>query len=76
MNIRNKFIIPTLFISIVTFSIWAVYMVSDEKKKLLDEIQLGKKADYYYGLSLFALNKFLHAPFLSLNTHRYNLFDR
>ena len=37
MNIRNKFVIPTLFISIVTFSIWAVYMVSDEKKKLLDD---------------------------------------
>jgi hypothetical protein len=43
----------------------------NEKKKLLDEIQLGEKADYYYGLSLFALNKFLHAPFLSLNIHDY-----
>lgn len=41
MNIRNKFVIPTLLVSLITFSIWATYMVNDEKVKLLD--QFGKK---------------------------------
>ena len=37
MNIRNKFVIPTLLVSIITFSIWAIYMVDDENKKMLDQ---------------------------------------
>lgn len=42
-----------------------------EVKNQLDEIQSGEKADYYYGLSLFSLNKSLHTPFLSLNVEDY-----
>ena len=42
MNIRNKFVIPTLFIAVFTFSIWAVYMVKDEKQKLLVDFD-GKR---------------------------------
>lgn len=37
MNIRNKFVIPTLLVSIVTFSIWAIYMVNDENKKMIEQ---------------------------------------
>lgn len=42
MNIRNKFVIPTLLISILTFSIWSFYMVVDEKKKLLEDFDKKK----------------------------------
>lgn len=42
-----------------------------EAKNKLEEIQSGKKADYYYGLSLFTLNSNYHGPFISLNIQDY-----
>lgn len=43
----------------------------EEALKELEEIQTGKKSDYYYGLSLFALNKNLHKTFISMDVRDY-----
>ncbi len=37
MNIQNKFIIPTLSFSIITFVIFAIFLIADEKSKLEDD---------------------------------------
>lgn len=40
-------------------------------KNQLDEISSGEKADYYYGLSIFTLNKGLNSPFVNLDINSY-----
>lgn len=44
----------------------------------LKDIKEGKKSDYYYGLSLFVLNKNLHEAYISLNVNDYtrDLYDK
>ena len=43
----------------------------NEKRKLVEELLKGEKAEYYHKLSLFTLNKNLHAPFISLSVDDY-----
>jgi hypothetical protein len=42
-----------------------------ELTKQIEDIKNGEKAEDYYGLSLFALNRDLHSAFISLNIYDY-----